>query len=150
MISNDEHVSKEKQLSTSFYDILEKIWNHGLQIKQGSSAIWSHISLYLRTSKNMESSKASYNMKSDIRNILNLTIIKTDSGYAKAWIRLALEKKCLSQYFHTLLSEEFLLKTLYKRSSFLRSEDEREQFLYHVLSLSTVDYNCFTNSYPTA
>lgn len=81
---------------------------------------------------------------------MNLTIIKTDSGYAKAWIRLALEKKCLSQYFHTLLSEEFLLKTLYKRSSFLRSEDEREQFLYHVLSLSTVDYNCFTNSYPTA
>lgn len=84
------------------------------------------------------------------RNILNLTVIKSDSGYAKAWIRLALEKKKLSQHLRILLSEEFLLKTLYRRTSFLRSEEEKEQFLYHVLSLSTVDFNCFTNSYPTA
>ncbi|KAL5282754.1 DENND5B family protein [Megaselia abdita] len=150
MVSNDDFVDRDKLISTTFYDIIEKIWNHGLQIKQGNCALWSHMILYLRTSKNTETSNTSTILKSDIRNILNLTVIKTDSGYAKAWIRLALEKKKLSQHLRTLLSEEFLLKTLYRRTSFLRSEEEKEQFLYHILSLSTVDFTCFTNSYPTA
>lgn len=52
MISSDDFVDRDKLISTSFYDIIEKIWNHGLQIKQGSCALWSHMILYLRTSKN--------------------------------------------------------------------------------------------------
>lgn len=40
-------------------------------------------------------------------------------------------------------------RSLYKRYAFLRCEDEREQFLYHLLSLNAVDYNCFTNTFTT-
>lgn len=37
----------------------------------------------------------------------------------------------------------------YKRLAFLRCEEEKEQFLYHLLTLNAVDYFCFTNNYPT-
>uniref|UniRef100_A0A1Q3F815 Ras signaling inhibitor st5 n=1 Tax=Culex tarsalis TaxID=7177 RepID=A0A1Q3F815_CULTA len=86
----------------------------------------------------------------DIRNILSMTDIKTHIGYARAWVRLALEKKLLSRHLRTLLSDTALLRQLYKRSAFVRCDDEVEQFLYHLLTLNAVDYFCYTNTYPTA
>ncbi|XP_049292784.1 DENN domain-containing protein 5B isoform X2 [Anopheles funestus] len=85
----------------------------------------------------------------DIRNILAMTDIKTHIGYARAWVRLALEKKVLSRHLRTLLTDAALLRQLYKRSAFVRCDDEVEQFLYHLLTLNAVDYFCFTNTYPT-
>lgn len=75
--------------------------------------------------------------------------VKTSIGMARAWVRLALEKKQLSKHLRTLLSDQSLLRSLYKRQAFLRCEEEREQFLYHLLSLNAVDYFCFTSTYPT-
>lgn len=42
-----------------------------------------------------------------------------------------------------------LPRKLYKRYAFLRCEEEREQFLYHLLSLNAVDYFCFTSVFTT-
>ena len=53
----------------------------------------------------------------------------------------------LSTHLKELLSDSYLLRSLYKRYAFLRCEDEREQFLYHLLSLNAMDYFCFTNSF---
>lgn len=75
--------------------------------------------------------------------------VKTGIGFARAWVRLALEKKQLSKHLRALLLDQGLLKELYKRSAFLRCEEEKEQFLYHLLSLNAVDYFCFTSTYPT-
>lgn len=75
--------------------------------------------------------------------------VKTGIGMARAWVRLALEKKQLSKHLRSLLSDQNLLRGLYKRQAFLRCEEEREQFLYHLLSLNAVDYFCFTSTYPT-
>lgn len=73
--------------------------------------------------------------------------IKSEIGYSRAWVRLALEKKLLSRHLQTLLSDTNLLKLQYKRNAFLRCDDEKEQFLFHLLSLNAVDYFCFTNTY---
>lgn len=75
--------------------------------------------------------------------------IKTDIGYARAWVRLSLEKKNLCSHLKELVSNVELLKSLYKRYAFLRCEDEREQFLYHLLALNAVDYRAFTNAYTS-
>lgn len=40
-------------------------------------------------------------------------------------------------------------RKLYKRYAFLRCEEEKEQFLFHLLSLNTVDYFCFTSVFTT-
>ena len=66
---------------------------------------------------------------------------------ARAFVRLSLEKKLLADHLRQLLSEAELLRALYKKHAFLRQEDEREQFIYHLESLNVVDYFCFTNHF---
>lgn len=83
----------------------------------------------------------------DIKTVQAMTEVKTDIGYARAWVRLALEKKLLSKHLKKLLSNQELLRGSYKRYAFLRCEDEKEQFLYYLLTLNAVDYKCFTNTY---
>ncbi|KAI1882053.1 hypothetical protein AGOR_G00246730 [Albula goreensis] len=84
-----------------------------------------------------------------MRHIQNMSEIKTEVGRARAWIRLSLEKKLLSQHLKQLLSHQALTKKLYKRYAFLRCEEEKEQFLFHLLSLNAVDYFCFTSVFTT-
>nr|XP_050861687.1 DENN domain-containing protein 5B isoform X2 [Vespula vulgaris] len=222
---------EENTLVASLCDLLERIWSHGLQNKQGKSALWSYLTMYQEleecndTTKTIDPNflspvpkkspnklfglpdrliaslksrnifeitsyiKENFNDLSnlaletdvsptrgtdkhkspgerraigpehlrplpeslifDIRNIQAMTDIKTHIGYARAWVRLALEKKLLSRHLKTLLSDTALLRSQYKRSAFLRCEEEKEQFLYHLLTLNAVDYFCFTNNYPT-
>lgn len=40
-------------------------------------------------------------------------------------------------------------RQLYKPHAFLLCEEEREQFLFHLLSLNTVDYLCFTRVFAS-
>ncbi|XP_043260512.1 DENN domain-containing protein 5B isoform X2 [Colletes gigas] len=220
---------EENTLVASLCDLLERVWSHGLQNKQGKSALWSHLTMYQELEECNETTKsidpnflspgkkspnkffglpdrlissfrgrnifeiASYikenfndlsnlaletdvsptrgtdkhkspgdrkigpehlrplpdSLLFDIRNVQAMTDIKTHIGYARAWVRLALEKKLLSRHLKTLLSDTTLLRSQYKRSAFLRCEEEKEQFLYHLLTLNAVDYFCFTNNYPT-
>ncbi|XP_059607628.1 DENN domain-containing protein 5B isoform X1 [Phlebotomus argentipes] len=196
---------EENTLIASLCDLLEKIWSHGMQNKQGKSALWNHLQSYLEVQECTNTSKPIDNnyltpalawcvlrkrmdylstmaiepeappsptrgrsksrdrkslgpeqlrplpesLEVDIKNILAMTDVKTHIGYARAFVRLALEKKLLSRHLRALLADSALLRSLYKRSAFLRCEDEKEQFLYHLLTLNAVDYFCFTNTYPT-
>uniref|UniRef100_A0A914XD19 DENN domain-containing protein 5A n=1 Tax=Plectus sambesii TaxID=2011161 RepID=A0A914XD19_9BILA len=83
----------------------------------------------------------------DLKNVLRMSEIKTDIGYARAFVRLALERKLLHKHLKTLLLHSDLLRELYKRYAFLRCEDEKEQFLYHILSLNAAEFRCFTNTF---
>lgn len=84
---------------------------------------------------------------SSIKRIQQLGEVQTSVGRCRAWIRLALEQKQLQNHFKKMLSNRPLLQMMYKRYSLLRCIDEREQFLYHLLSLNAVDFHCFTNSF---
>lgn len=164
---------EENTLIASLCDLLERIWSHGLQVKQGKSALWSHL---LHYQENRQRKLASGNLSSsgilldserrksdassvmsplrisliqDMRHIQNIGEIKTDVGKARAWVRLSMEKKLLSRHLKQLLSDHELTKKLYKRYAFLRCDDEKEQFLYHLLSFNAVDYFCFTNVFTT-
>ncbi|KAM4749649.1 DENN domain-containing protein 5B isoform 2-T2 [Rhinophrynus dorsalis] len=161
---------EENTLIASLCDLLERIWSHGLQVKQGKSALWSHLLQYQEREEKQEhlsdspvslgsdrrKSDTGVNLPSlrvsliqDMRHIQHLSEIKTDVGRARGWIRLSLEKKLLSQHLKQLLTNQALTKKLYKRYAFLRCEEEKEQFLYHLLSLNAVDYFCFTSVFTT-
>ncbi|XP_021021528.1 DENN domain-containing protein 5B isoform X2 [Mus caroli] len=161
---------EENTLIASLCDLLERIWSHGLLVKQGKSALWSHLLQFQDREEKQEHLTDSpvalgperrksdsgimlptlkVSLIQDMRHIQNMTEIKTDVGRARAWIRLSLEKKLLSQHLKQLLSNQPLTKKLYKRYAFLRCEEEREQFLYHLLSLNAVDYFCFTSVFTT-
>uniref|UniRef100_UPI00358FB74B DENN domain-containing protein 5B-like isoform X2 n=1 Tax=Myxine glutinosa TaxID=7769 RepID=UPI00358FB74B len=165
---------EENTLLASLCDLLERIWSHGLLIKQGKSALWSHLMRYKEKEQQEaeanDSSTHTYfvsghekrktdatpslpslkvSLTQDMRHIQNMSEIRTDVGRARAWTRLAMEKKVLSHHLKQLLSDQDLTKKLYKRYAFLRCEDEKEQFLYHLLSFTTVEYSCFTNAFTS-
>ena len=81
------------------------------------------------------------------RCIDKLTEVKTEIGMARAFVRLSLEKKLLADHLKQLLKEGELLRALYKKHAFLRQEEEREQFIYHLQSLNVVYYFSFTKHY---
>lgn len=83
------------------------------------------------------------------RRIDKLTEVKTEIGMARAFVRLSLEKKLLADHLRQLMSEAELLRALYKKHAFLRQEEEREQFIYHLQSLNVVDYFCFTDHFKS-
>nr|XP_020042527.1 DENN domain-containing protein 5A isoform X2 [Castor canadensis] len=164
---------EENTLIASLCDLLERIWSHGLQVKQGKSALWSHL-LHYQENRQRKLTSGSLNTSGilldserrksdatavmsplrvsliqDMRHIQNIGEIKTDVGKARAWVRLSMEKKLLSRHLKQLLSDHELTKKLYKRYAFLRCDDEKEQFLYHLLSFNAVDYFCFTNVFTT-
>ncbi|RWS05158.1 DENN domain-containing protein 5A-like protein [Dinothrombium tinctorium] len=86
----------------------------------------------------------------DYKSVQLMSDVKTDIGKSRAFIRLALERKLLSKHLRTLLSNHSLLVSMYKRYAFLRCEEEREQFLTHLLTLNAVDFMCFTNTFNTS
>ncbi|CAL8076198.1 unnamed protein product [Calicophoron daubneyi] len=85
-----------------------------------------------------------HSLVSDILTVQAIHGVKTDIGFARAFVRLALEKKLLSAHLTRLLMDVKLLRQLYSRYAFLRCEEEREQCLVHLLSLNAVDYYSFT------
>ncbi|XP_074050887.1 DENN domain-containing protein 5B isoform X2 [Macrotis lagotis] len=113
---------EENTLIASLCDLLERIWSHGLQVKQGKSALWSHLIQYQDREENQEHLAESpvslgperrksdsgatlptlrVSLIQDMRHIQNMSEIKTDVGRARAWIRLSLEKKLLSQHLNS-------------------------------------------------
>jgi hypothetical protein len=78
-----------------------------------------------------------------------VSVSASEIGFARAFVRLALERRLLSRHLSELFSHCDLLQALYKRDAFLRADDGdlRKQFLAHVESLQLLDYKCFSNSY---
>uniref|UniRef100_A0A8C1A0S7 DENN/MADD domain containing 5B n=1 Tax=Cyprinus carpio carpio TaxID=630221 RepID=A0A8C1A0S7_CYPCA len=160
---------EENTLIASLCDLLERIWSHGLQVKQGKSALWSHLLHYqAREEKNEQLSESPVSngqekrklessvglpalrvsLIQDMRHIQNMGEIKTDVGRARALIRLSLEKKLLSQHLKQLLSNHSLTKYVHAHHKNLKLY-KRYQFLFHLLSLNAVDYFCFTSVFTT-
>ncbi|XP_072292145.1 DENN domain-containing protein 5B-like [Eucyclogobius newberryi] len=156
---------QENTLIHGLCDLLERTWGHGLQLKQGKSALWSHLLHYQAAQRKAEAPAESPGSEQKtftdttlhLRGFLlqDMSFIQTMSegmsevGQARAWIHLALEKKMLSQHLKELLTNQELIRQLYKPHAFLLCEEEREQFLFHLLSLNTVDYLCFTRVFTS-
>lgn len=146
---------EENTLIASLCDLLERIWSHGLQSKQGKSALWSHLLCYqkieecndrnkpvdpnflapdlssmapefdasirrARENKDLKKKARTPDMPGlkplpvsltfDMRNVQAMREIKTEIGYARAWLRLSLEKKLLSKHLKKLLSDSDTLR----------------------------------------
>ncbi|XP_024137853.1 DENN domain-containing protein 5B [Oryzias melastigma] len=159
---------QENTLIYGLCDLLERTWGHGLQMKQGKSALWSHLVHHQAAQGKMEAPAESpgytctdqrtlhdgtvllrSSLLQDIRFVQTMSDGLSEVAQARAWIHLALEKKMLSQHLKELLTHQELLRQLYKPHAFLLCEEEREQFLFHLLSLNTVDYLCFTRVFTS-
>ncbi|KAI6661761.1 DENN domain-containing protein 5B-like [Oopsacas minuta] len=84
----------------------------------------------------------------EVQHILDQDCIMTDIGRVRMWIKLLLEKQSLSTRVKELLSLTTYINTNYHKSSFIRTNTELEQLLYHLDSLSCVEFSCFTHDFP--
>ena len=90
------------------------------------------------------------NVFDDLKIVNGMPEIKTEVGRVRAFVRLALEKKMLAPHLKVLLSNHDLLVHHYQAYAFLRTEEEREQFLTYLLTLSARLFMCFTNAFKNA
>uniref|UniRef100_A0A4W3JSW4 DENN domain containing 5A n=1 Tax=Callorhinchus milii TaxID=7868 RepID=A0A4W3JSW4_CALMI len=140
---------EENTLIASLCDLLERIWSHGLQVKQGKSALWSHLLHYQETKEKKDAiSGGTSSSGGDLSlptNFLTtvLQLAKCITGCSVSWFPETCNVLLLNDSF------SFDFRKLYKRYAFLRCDDEKEQFLYHLLSFNAVDYFCFTNVFTT-
>uniref|UniRef100_A0A8C2JKM4 DENN/MADD domain containing 5B n=1 Tax=Cyprinus carpio TaxID=7962 RepID=A0A8C2JKM4_CYPCA len=140
---------EENTLIASLCDLLERIWSHGLQVKQGKSALWSHLLHYqAREEKNEQLSE------SPVSNGQEKRKLESSVGLPALRVSLIQDMRCVYclrtvKCLHLLLSMRCSHRKLYKRYAFLRCEEEKEQFLFHLLSLNAVDYFCFTSVFTT-
>ena len=81
--------------------------------------------------------------------------LKTEASKVRAWVRLAIERKVLASHIKELLSDEVLLRQLYKPNAFFRFDDQElthvdtvTQLTYHLLTLNAVDFFSFTDNFP--
>uniref|UniRef100_A0A7N9APF5 DENN domain-containing protein 5B-like n=1 Tax=Mastacembelus armatus TaxID=205130 RepID=A0A7N9APF5_9TELE len=156
---------QENTLIHGLCDLLERTWGHGLQLKQVRHTQTSNLT-WLMSSDDLQKHRTCSNtlnqrtledgalllrgsLLQDMRFIQTMSEGLSEVGQARAWIHLALEKKMLSQHLKDLLTNQELLRQLYKPHAFLLCEEEREQFLFHLLSLNTVDYLCFTRVFTS-
>jgi hypothetical protein len=66
--------------------------------------------------------------------------IHTDLGRCRAWIRLMLVQKRLSDFMSSLLSKHDVLQTVYQPGAFLLS-DELTEIAGTIKCLDTIDFN---------
>ncbi|GMS84880.1 hypothetical protein PENTCL1PPCAC_7055, partial [Pristionchus entomophagus] len=83
----------------------------------------------------------------DLKNVLRMCEMKSELGYARAFVRLALERRLLHKHLQTILTNYKLMTDNYKVYAFVRQEEEREQFLMHIMSLNAAKFRCFTNTF---
>lgn len=83
----------------------------------------------------------------DLKNVLRMCEMKSELGYARAFVRLALERRLLHKHLQTIMTNHKLMSENYKPYAFVRQEEEREQFLMHIMSLNAAKFRCFTNTF---
>ncbi len=95
------------------------------------------------------------NLMQSIRIVQSMAELKTEASKVRAWIRLAIERKVLASHIKELLSDELLLRQLYKTNSFFLFDDAEishvdtiTQLTYHLLTLNAVDFFSFTDNFP--
>ncbi|XP_034019109.1 DENN domain-containing protein 5B [Thalassophryne amazonica] len=145
---------EENMLIASLCDLLERIWSHGLQVKQGKSALWSHLLHYqARVEKLLQQQRQSavshvpQRRMSDCASLMRSLHVSVTQDLRSVLSDCQLT--LMNVHLEKKLKNCSSFVKLYKRYAFLRCEEEKEQFLFHLLSLNTVDYFCFTDVFTT-
>uniref|UniRef100_A0A8C6TK23 DENN/MADD domain containing 5B n=1 Tax=Neogobius melanostomus TaxID=47308 RepID=A0A8C6TK23_9GOBI len=152
---------QENTLIHGLCDLLERTWGHALQLKQGKSALWSHLLHYQAAQRKTEAPAQSPGKGLGSGQSLDSSGLGEENAFSTPQ-RAAHESGANSVSRCSLtaavcgiigltsgISLCVCCRQLYKAHAFLLCEEEREQFLFHLLSLNTVDYLCFTRVFTS-
>ncbi|KJE91663.1 hypothetical protein, variant [Capsaspora owczarzaki ATCC 30864] len=121
---------------TKLCEIIEHVWSHGVQMNEGKSAFWSYMSQCDLPS----GSEAAKN-----RDRVFKIMLKTDVGFGRCYIRLAIEKRSLRHCLETCLADVRTIKRLYKDYALVLSPEFLSRFLTALNLLNGTDIVAFTS-----
>uniref|UniRef100_A0A8C9EPM3 DENN domain containing 5A n=1 Tax=Pavo cristatus TaxID=9049 RepID=A0A8C9EPM3_PAVCR len=134
---------EENTLIASLCDLLERIWSHGLQVKQVRNK-YSCMFQDFRLSVCI-----AWCIKFCCPYQYHFSFVIA-CAFLIVYLTNMHNRKHFTENPVTMTDDLFcFVRKLYKRYAFLRCDDEKEQFLYHLLSFNAVDYFCFTNVFTT-
>lgn len=141
--SNCGVIDDNSETLNNLCTIIESILCHGFKVGTGSKKTgygpeaiqyWDFIRLACKS--------VPYNCIEKIQQI----DVKTLRGKGRAWIRMSLMEKRLSEYFSVALMEDTIIKRFYERGSFMANE-EAHIFTNVANALNTVDFSlCLRNN----
>jgi len=118
-----------------FFIVLEHVLKHGVRPKKGLLGPKKELWDLLQKIEKFD------NDASDITaSVRDLPTVRTAEGRARAWLRLALMQKKLSEYFQQLVNQQDMLADFYEASSLMRS-DESNMIASLLTSLNVLDCN---------
>jgi len=118
-----------------FFIVLEHVLRHGLRPKKGLLGPKKELWDLLQKVEKLDAEAA--DITASVR---DLPTVRTAIGRARAWLRLALMQKKLSDYFRLLIGQGESLAEFYEPPSLLRS-DEANLISALLVSLNVVDCN---------
>eukprot|EP01137_Pigoraptor_chileana_P035404 Opistho-2@29355 len=138
--------------------VLERIWSHGLKgstVTAAASDFWQFLNsvpdpmeqLSREDEMNPRRLRAVC-AKEDVWVISRHTALKTDLGRGRAWVRLALEKRRLSDHLGAIVEgNTALLEQYYGEQAFLRSRDMIEAMLQQLAIIDQLGLSLFSDNY---
>lgn len=146
-------IGVENTLVAGLCDLLEKMLRHGVAANP-KSALWSFLHACAQSLGRHHAQQGGERpppaLLKEIAEVEKLGFLQTDTGRGRAWVRLCLEKKCLSHRFEEALACEDVIRDMYKEYAFLRHAEYHVQLTGHLLILTTVDFHAFSSNYPPA
>ncbi|CAH1772702.1 unnamed protein product [Owenia fusiformis] len=149
-----EHINKDEVIHSGDHanavcSALEAVFLHGLK-----SSIGSKISSYLGgpTPDIKENELDFWNFlckfthKDVISQLTHLGQITTTVGMCRAWVRMALNDYLMESYLDAMLKDKATVKYFYKRTSYLRDEEQPEILKSYLLSLTSYSFQLSYNS----
>jgi len=118
-----------------FFIVLEHVLRHGVRPKKGLLGPKKELWDLLQRIEKLDAEAA--DITASVR---DLPTVRTAVGRARAWLRLALMQKKLSDYFRLLVGQQDMLAEFYESSSLMRS-DEANLISALLTSLNVVDCN---------
>lgn len=141
--SSSIKLNKNKNIETStsfelFFDVFENILNHGFKGKKGLYYLSFQKKDYSSLLDIVESKFD--NSNKNLKSIKDISEIKTSLGRVRAWLRILLMQKQLSETFSLLIQEKDLLNEIYEKDSILVS-DEANIIVGLLIGLNALDFS---------
>eukprot|EP00056_Hartaetosiga_gracilis_P008553 m.122267 g.122267 ORF g.122267 m.122267 type:complete len:1192 (-) comp12936_c0_seq8:116-3691(-) len=133
--------SQENTMVAGLCDLLERVFRNGVKT-QTKSSLWHFLRCCVKTGT------LPHQVSKCISTVSEMEFVQSDVGLGRAWIRLLLERKELSQHLELCFRSGTVILDLYKSYAFLQHEELRTQVVSYLLSLTTIPFSCFTDNYP--
>ncbi|XP_072174606.1 pleckstrin homology domain-containing family M member 1-like [Diadema setosum] len=132
-----DHISSDSAIRSGdtanrFCNVMEAILLHELKDSYSSKTFWPFL--------------IKFTHRDVLEQIKDLAFIKTEVGYCRAWVRLALNDCLMESYMNAILRDTKAIRQHYSRNSFLRDPEQPHIITNYLQGLGNFSFQLSYNS----